>query len=226
MSSLKQLSGIDKRTKFAVYGWIREAEKQLKLNYITASISAICILYYRDDAIFGDVADNVGISQNNKRITKIMLDKTRRYGWNNTSYGIVKIPSMCKCIYKWKIKMYDVTGMKIGITSSSNKPNNDLMEVDGNHYMIAATVQMTFDTEDTRLFNFDYGLPKFGGDDLISIILDLKDKNGKLYVAKDNGDPYVVYKKINRSEEVTYRLVVSLWTHNNSVEIMSVSKEC
>ena len=51
-SLLKKLSKIDDRTKLTVYGWIRQQEKSLRLRNIPSMITAICILYARDDEIF------------------------------------------------------------------------------------------------------------------------------------------------------------------------------
>ena len=50
------LSKVDKRTKYSVYGWIREYEKALNLSTIAHIISSISILYFRDDGIF-DIED-------------------------------------------------------------------------------------------------------------------------------------------------------------------------
>ena len=56
--ALKQLSKIDKRTKYSVYGWIREEEKALKLSKIPSMISAMFILYFREDEIFGVIRND------------------------------------------------------------------------------------------------------------------------------------------------------------------------
>ena len=55
MSSLKQLSKIDKRTKYAVYGWVRAKERSLQLQNIANMIAAICILFFKKDEMFKDV---------------------------------------------------------------------------------------------------------------------------------------------------------------------------
>ena len=70
-SLLKRLSTIDDKTKYGVYGWIREAEKELKSSQIPLMISSICILYYHEYDTFEIVPDNTRISCNGKCITKI-----------------------------------------------------------------------------------------------------------------------------------------------------------
>ena len=70
--AFKQLNTIDKRTKYSVYGWMRNEEKALKLRHIPSMISSMCILYFRDDEIFGVTPnDQVKLSENKKIITKI-----------------------------------------------------------------------------------------------------------------------------------------------------------
>ena len=46
MSLYKQLSTLDVRKKHAVYGYIREQEKELKLMNVPNMITAICILFF------------------------------------------------------------------------------------------------------------------------------------------------------------------------------------
>ena len=69
MSLFKQLSKIDSRTKYSVYGWIKSQEKQLKLRDIPSMISALCILYFRDDEIFDIISKKeIQLSHNHKVI--------------------------------------------------------------------------------------------------------------------------------------------------------------
>ena len=70
-TQLKLLSRIDKVTKYAVYGWIREKEKQLKLGTVPSAIATICVLYYREDEIFDILNEEIKASENKKVIKKI-----------------------------------------------------------------------------------------------------------------------------------------------------------
>ena len=86
-SFLKKLSKIDTRTKYGVYGWIRQAEQELQLRHVPLMISSICILYYHKDEIFDIVSKDVKLSMDGKSITKLCT------GCKNTNYGINKIAS-------------------------------------------------------------------------------------------------------------------------------------
>ena len=70
-SCWRKLSKIDRRTKYAVYGWIRKAEQELQLSHTPLMVSSICILYYVEDEIFEQTADTVKISKRGKCITKL-----------------------------------------------------------------------------------------------------------------------------------------------------------
>ena len=69
--SLKQLSKVDKRTKYAVYGWVREQEKSLNSRVVPSMILPLCILYFRDLEMFGVVDNGAELSENNTIITRI-----------------------------------------------------------------------------------------------------------------------------------------------------------
>ena len=71
-SSFKKLSKIDKRTKYSVYGWIREMEQALDLSQVPMMISSICILYFHKDPIFDSnlIGTSTKLSADKKCITK------------------------------------------------------------------------------------------------------------------------------------------------------------
>ena len=97
--SLKQLRNVDKRTKYAVYGWMRNKEKELRLSHTPAMISSICILYLSEDEIFGIIGKDTKLSNNKKCIIK------RTTGADNSSYGMKGIDSMLDCICKYDLKI-------------------------------------------------------------------------------------------------------------------------
>ena len=85
---LKKLSKIDERTKYGVYGWMRQAEKELQLGYIPLMIQSICLLYFYEEQMFDIIGKDIKVSKNKKCITKI-----NECGWTNNSYGITEIES-------------------------------------------------------------------------------------------------------------------------------------
>ena len=101
MSLLKKLSKVDKRTKYAVYGWMRESEKELKLVIIPDIIVVTSILYFRKSEIF-DIfdAEKVKLSKDGACITAI----TDHY-YNVPNYGCIEMLSTEKGKYKWDLKV-------------------------------------------------------------------------------------------------------------------------
>eukprot|EP01084_Bolivina_argentea_P297692 512906_1 len=103
--ALKLLSKIDKRTKYVVFGWIRNNEKTLQLSHIPVMISSICILYFRDDEIFAITGTKVKLSNNKKCIEKIK----KEMAWGNSSYGINEISSKDNIVCQWDLKINKCT---------------------------------------------------------------------------------------------------------------------
>ena len=66
----KRLSKIDNRTKFGVYGWVREAEETLNIGNVPQMISSICILYYTEYDEFSIIGRDVDVSNDKTIITK------------------------------------------------------------------------------------------------------------------------------------------------------------
>ena len=112
--SFKQLSKIDKTTRFKVYGWIREAEKELKLNHTPTMISNICMLYVGDDDYFEIINNSVKASKNNKCLTQIKNKSAV------CSYGHLAIPSKSNTFCQCDIKMSKLhASIDIGIRASA-----------------------------------------------------------------------------------------------------------
>ena len=221
MSSLKQLSKIDQRTKLKVYGWIREAEKKLKLDFLPM-ISNIIILYVRDDEVFDVISEDVQLSNNNKCLTKI---NSKRYGCG--SYGRIVIPSQSGIFCQWDIKVLKLGNtFRIGI-SSCLLANETVFHQIGNHYVLYSDSWKWSHTTATLLPQLvlpDADLPSFKEGDVVSIYLDLRGQNGKLSIAVDDGNKYIAYSNIKRGEDISYRLMVIPKSINDSVEIIGFRK--
>ena len=122
-SCWKKLSQIDIRTKYGIYGWMRQAEKELKLPHIPLMISSICILYFFEDEIFNEIGNQTEMSKDRKCI-KNMSNK-----FSNTNYGIIEIDSNSQGFYRWEIRweirlksQATMTNIIIGITDTTD-PN-------------------------------------------------------------------------------------------------------
>ena len=99
-SVLAQLNKIDRMTKFAVFGWIRKAEKKLQIGHIPNMIRSICVLYCREEDSFGIISDHFKISPNRKCITSKLNDYWHIY----INFGMNQIPSINNnMIYQWDL---------------------------------------------------------------------------------------------------------------------------
>ena len=176
MSSwLKQLSKVDNRTKHSVYGWIREAESELNIGYVPHMIRSICVLYFRDDEIFGSVSEKDSLCSNQKTMTK-------SDSWEECrGYGFIEIPSMDNVICRWDLKIHK-SGLEeeifFGIASK-----NTALEVNGHQ---------PFRTLRYLFHNGETGLKSVGTNDTVSLCLNL-DKDNITYLV-NNKEQSISYK--------------------------------
>ena len=186
-------------------------------------ITAICILYARDDEIFGIVSDNgIELTENKKIITKI--DKK---SWNNSNYGINEISSMDDWFYKWNFRVNSVTNprqLMFGI-SSKQAPNcyTGLM-----YNECIGCVYCKFRSKEKNCSSINYlawikYCDEIKEGDIISLCLDLKRATIKLII---NGKDYVIaFQNIQRSMDINYRFFVTLYHMNDCVEILNFTRE-
>ena len=224
----QSLSKIDKRTKYSVNGWIRKLEQSLQLNHISI-ISDIIILFFRDDEIFdnetGIASNNCIISKDGKTVTR--TDKTHDDNWDNNSYGEIEIPSTEPLIYKWDLKTCKAvdddsdafrSGILIGV-SSDISPDNDFEGRKGYHYCYLHAGSKYDGQNNWNSYGCSYG-----SNDIVSMEMNLKRAEMRFYV--NNQDQGVAYTNIkNDDADVKYRLLVSLYSSGDSVEIVNFSKK-
>ena len=215
-SFFKTLNKIDERTKHSVYGWMREAERELNLCNIPMLVKSICILYFRDDEMFEVIGDGTMTDKTNKRITKI-----NQHDWENASYGYVKIPSMNQCIYQWDMKInyvsnnYDLT---IGISSKSRSNEDIATERDGSH-----TYAYIGDGEKVSSSFVSTNWTKYGtklkDNDKLTMHLNLK--NGQLTYFINDLNQGIAFNNISQGKDITYRLAITLYGTGASVQILN-----
>lgn len=200
MISLKQLSKIDIRTKHAVYGWIREQEKSLKLSNIPNMITAVCILFSRKDDVFQTFkAKEIKFSTNGEcvkfRDTWKMHTPQKRIcirGRNEIISTDINGPK------QWDLKINECTG-KIGVGISYNDCYSYL-------YFNDARLESYWKYQWDVDCNYGYN---FGKGDKISICLDLDRKELK-YVL--NGvDLGIAFNNIEQRDDVKYKLLVVMY---------------
>ena len=210
--SLKSLSRIDDRAKYAVSGWLRKEDNSMNLYHIPL-ISCLCVLFFGGSEIFEIPGNDVKISEDGKSITKIGNE------WNdnrNTSYGMKRIWSKSDVIYQWNlmIKAY-ITGMYIGL-SSVICPDKYYPRQVGQHYVYWNEGML-------RRVNGEWDY-KYGTHakvcDIVSIRLDLKNREIRILV---NGeDQGIAYQgdDITIDDDIEYRLAIIMCDPGDCVEIV------
>ena len=215
---LKKISIIDQRTKYGVYGWIRKAEKELMSGYIPVMISNICLMYYFEEEIFEIIGKDVMVSEDKRCITK--MNST---SWSNASYGINEIESNTCYTYQWnlKIRHKTINSTMIGISNSIHP--NKYFRCYSMDKIASKPVFYVLWSGSGQLYNndkhgWDFGGIQFKEGDIISLILDLSKQE---ISAKVNDDKKrVVYRDIAKSDDIKYRLMVSLCEPDTCVEII------
>ena len=211
----KKLSQIDKRTKYGVYGWIREAEAALELGHIPLMISSICILYFYEDEMFDEIADAVKMSKDRKCVTKLPESS-----WQNTNYGIVQIASNSVAIYRWKMKQSfnkeRVKGVMIGITNTTNP----------NHHFYTQKDKISYaHCNDSKYIKQGWSGYKTTPDPDTYITMELDLQKAELRFLKDNATEPIIIRNIQTGDDLQYRMFVSMYVTGDSVEIINFTKQ-
>ena len=204
--SFKQLKNIDKRTKYTVYGWMRNEENQLKLSCIPSMVTSICILYFRKDEIFEIVQVEYERSDDKKCIKRSSEALTT--GWSSpVNFGSILIPSNNPVIYEWILRIANPEKEKYGIeVGISSKPIGD------NIYSFRNWGEIR-----------DQKGSKYGNEDAINngeIIIHLDLKKGEIGFSINGINQGVAYSNIEQSDNINYRLFASMCHKGGKVEIV------
>ena len=205
--AFKELKTVNKRDRYSVHGWMRHEEKHLKLDNIPSMVTSICILYFRHKEIFGIINNKNGVILSPN---KTIITNTTRLTYS-INYGITKIPSMNKNIYKWDLR--PIKDKRGGIGYGIGDTN-------GHRYEFDCDVKGDWDAKQVDFSNIKY---KQG--DKISIILDLK--KCELRAMVNNGMEKIAFINLVKSKEIDYRLMV-IFNNNligDCVEILNFTKQ-
>ena len=223
-SFVKQLKKVDDRTKYGVYGWVRKAEQELKLQHVPMMISSIIILYFRDDEIFHVIGDDLQLSGNKKIITK----KQNDFDWNNNAFGITIIPSTNKIKCEWELNINHCgdryQGIIAGISSHHESPNKDFEKTkDGIEYAVNCHSR----GHKFSYFDRDHDWIDGGFVDetinKLSIELDLINK--QVAFSMNNNNESIAKMSVKIKENLSYRLMVSIQGINDSAEIVDFNRQ-
>ena len=193
--AFKQLSKIDKRAKYTVYGWIRRQEKSLISTHFPSMITAICILYFSEEEVFAIINKGIKLSENKKRIT--MVDFIQQSIDNN--YGLIEIPSISDGLYKWDLKIIRETygnGINIGIASKETRDRHFISN-NAMYYLVCANHSKSCNSTSWRTDN-----EWFQTGDKVSIILDLKQAQMRMSV--NDRHEMTLFTNIQKSDDIKY----------------------
>ena len=110
MASLKRLSKINEQTKYAVFGWVREAERELSLAQIPTMLVSVCLLYYDHGEHFENVGRRLALSKSGRCVEGVEGGVYRPYGDFSSAYGSTQISSESGKIYQWDFEYESASG--------------------------------------------------------------------------------------------------------------------
>ena len=208
MSLATRLNQVDERTKLTVYGWLRKAQNELKIDSIAPLISVWCVLYADNHEIFEFIGKAVIISDDQKCISS-GSESDGFVKLKNHNYGTIQIPSMSNTVCQWDIRIKKKrkrVSMFVGISSIiTPNPTQAMWEDGGYYYLIHDSCYKYNDSMRWIKYNDD---EKIEQGDTVSVHLDLNQKQVRYFV--NDEDLGVAYYNIVTREDVTYRLMVSL----------------
>ena len=216
-SSLKKLSHIHERVIFAVYGWIRKMEDELRIYHIPL-IMQICILFYDGKDTFDKIGHAAMKSEDDKRVT--MIESISLIG-DSCAFGRFEIDSTEPIEYKWDLNIHSPKGLcVIGITSLNfedfrkkiSSATNAIWLVDGIHYFYYGYGTI-FQNSDKIWVAYGDGYRE----SKVSIILNLKKKEIKFIV--DGKHFGAAYSNVKTGKDIKYRLMVTCKEKGDFIEI-------
>ena len=158
-----------------------------------------------------------------------MIIKCKKYGWNNSSFGNIIIPSSdcMNNIYKWKIKLIDTNTASqsqnclVGITSGKHVKLPFVLDDTATFYGYNAyNGEKLVNAESNKFDSENYG-DKAGTDDIVGIVL----SENKLSLSVNGKDQGIAFQEIKTDKDLDYRFVVSFCGTKLSVKLVSFEVE-
>ena len=212
MSFFQELSKIDERTKYTVYGWLRELENELKIETIPDIITTITILYYRKchDLFHGFDANRIKVSKDGACIAALTKGA---YDLNN--YGKIAVLSTdtIKCRWDVRVQFESRPHYVIGISTSTGLTGG----LNGICYCFMGWGRKAYKPEDAIEKLISYGTSIVCGDK-VSICLDLTKKEVSFMI--NDVDYGVAFEDIEQKNDMKYRLMVQMADKGMSVEMV------
>ena len=224
---LKRVKSIKQDTKFTVSGYIRQNEKKLSLFCnVPDMISYLCLLYYFHGEYFEKTGDDIRISKNKMRVTKIVNNNNFR----NTSYGKTWIESTVQQMVQWKFKIdkivYPVGDIYICLVSTDNRLNQDCNDKnrDKPNFAIGSPGWVIVNGDEYEIKCYvGANLVKYGENDIISMILDTKHR--QLCFKRNDGNKITLVKCIKIDSDIKYKMAVSLRSKGDSISLIDFQRD-
>lgn len=205
-----------------VSGYIRNAQNIL-INIIPKAICIICFDYHGFMDYFSKTGESATISDDGLIVTRNELE---RDNYKNTCYGTKWINSNEDKIVTWKLKIlynevYGI-GIFVGIANNDSFINGPFFvdtEKENNTYYAYQNEQSFYSTShhDTSVYGQEYGQG-----DIITMQLNLKKASLEFY--KNGESQGIASKNIVKSADIRYKLIVSMFSSGDSVQIIDFEK--
>ena len=225
-----KLKQIDKKTKYFVYGFIRNEQKSLSSHHddnpfytIPELIIYQCLLYYYLNEYFNIICEGVTTLNNKQSIKNIKHRST-------TCYGNIIIDPNESLIHKWEIKIDNCSHHNyicIGIDSSmlnnkdnTKKPKRAFYVFNKSYFYAYAAWKEKYATDIDMYQGDAYEGDGYGSGDTIYMTLD----GQKLSFHKNEAEQAVVFENVN--ESVKYNLAVYTADEDDMVTIVNYTAVC
>eukprot|EP01084_Bolivina_argentea_P234818 395306_1 len=199
-----KLNSISKQTKYKVFGYIHDMEKQLDLPSIPLLIIYKCLLFGKDEDYFKNGNKDYKFSNKDTTITKLQNNY-----WSERVSSNVEINGNWKVIVKWTIKVNKCTEYALGIIVGLTQLNIDTKEK-----------RMLCDLCNSGICNGQKYPSKFefGDNDIFSVILDLY---GKKIKYKLNDKKEILFADLpSKLNNKKFSFFANIFYSNNSITLI------
>ena len=215
---MKYLKSIHNKTQFTVAGYIRQIQTALSLDNLPPLIMYLCLSYFYLGEYLEKAGDDLTISEDQMTVTKCKNSKS----WENNAYGKLWIDSDVDQIAKWKLRIDEINKMAgacifLAIVSRDDQPNmncSDYLRIqDKPNFGIGNDAEICINDDNTKESGEEI---LFGKGDIITITINTVERN----ICYEMGDVRFWMKGIPRSENIKYKLAISLYTDLDSVSLL------
>eukprot|EP01084_Bolivina_argentea_P188006 323728_1 len=218
MSLLSNVKQADKRSKYTVFGYIREMESNFNLENIPMLISYLCLSYHYDPEYISKARDDAfEISKNRLIITS---KKTICFR-DHTIYCNQWIHSMSNVIAKWTFKINyvpnasSIDGIYFGLASEQNDNGiyNDFSNSKAANYAVSdCGDKYTHDAE-----SITENVGELHSNDEVTYTLDLQ--NATFGCKINNNNELILFEYIKQSNDIKYKMVIQIAGKGGSVTL-------